>query len=132
MWSGALRGRVRAAPLRAELVEKIAGLLAGPTGLTEQRATFTRRDVLQALCEQLPASAGLRTSDVERIADAFLQSPRAIALATGERREILPLKDGRVIPTVNSERTYSTPELLALERRILDHAVEREGARMAV
>jgi conjugative relaxase-like TrwC/TraI family protein len=128
----ALRGRVRSAPLPAELVEKIAGLLAGPTGLTEQRATFTRRDVLQALCEQLPASAGLRASDVERIADEFLQSPRAIALATGERREMLPVRDGRLIPTVTSERAYSTPELLALERRILDYAVERQGARMAV
>src|SRR5215210_244632 len=128
----ALRGRVRSAPLPAELVERIGRLLAGPTGLTEQRATFTRRDVLQALCEQLPASAGLRTSDVERIADEFLQSPRAIALATGERREVLPLRDGRMIPTVTSERAYSTPELLALERRILDYAVERQGARMAV
>ncbi len=128
----ALRGRVRSAPLPAELIEKVAGLLAGPTGLTEQRATFTRRDVLQALCEQLPSSAGLRTSDVERIADEFLQSPRAIALATGERREVLPLSDGRVIPTVTSERRYSTPELLALERRILDYAAERQGARMAV
>ncbi len=88
--------------------------------------------MLRALCEQLPARAGLRTSDVGRIADELLQSPRAIALATGERREVLPLRDGRVIPTVTSERTYSTPELLALERRILDYAAERQGARMAV
>jgi len=37
-----------------------------------------------------------------------------------------------VIATVAAERIYSTPELLALERAILEFAVERRGARTAL
>jgi len=127
-----LCGRARSAPLPAELVEEIAEWLAGPTGLTQDRTTFTRRDVLQALCERLPASACLSTRDVERLADAFLASSRAVVLAEGERRELLRRADGRVVPAARSDRTYSTPELLERERRVLDYAVERRDARMAV
>ena len=127
-----LGGRVRSAPLPGDLVEEIAEWLAGPTGLTQDRTTFTRRDVLQALCERLPASACISTRDAERLADSFLASPRAVVLAEGERREPLRRADGRLVPAARSERTYSTPELLELERRVLDYAVERRDARMAV
>ena len=40
--------------------------------------------------------------------------------------------DGRVVPTVPGERVYSTPELLARERRILDQATESRDARVGV
>ena len=88
---GGLGGRVRVAALTPESVEEIAAWLAGPTGLTEKRSTFTRRDVLQALCEALPASASLRATDVERLADEFLRSPLAVPLVAGERRDVLEL-----------------------------------------
>jgi conjugative relaxase-like TrwC/TraI family protein len=129
---GGLGGRVRVAALTPELVEEIAAWLAGPSGLTEKRSTFTRRDVLQALCEVLPASASLRTTNIERLADEFLRSPLAVPLVAGERRDVLELGDGREIATVAAERIYSTPELLALERAILEFAVARRGAHAAV
>ena len=45
----------RSTPSRLERRSRHA--LAGPDGLTRERSTFTRRDVLQALCERLPAGA---------------------------------------------------------------------------
>src|SRR5688500_3814729 len=46
-----LGGRARLEPLRPEVVEEIAEWLGGPQGLTRRRSTYTRRDVIQALCE---------------------------------------------------------------------------------
>src|SRR3954452_3288754 len=45
--------------------------LAAPTGLTQNRSSFGRRDVLQALCEV--AGQGATVQEVEQAADAFLQ-----------------------------------------------------------
>ena len=52
--------------------------LAAPTGLTQNRSTFGRRDVLQALCEL--AGQGATVDDLERAADAFLQTPSVVRL----------------------------------------------------
>src|SRR5688500_12535901 len=61
-----LGGRRRSIELHDELLERVAAWLAGPDGLTRQRSTFTRRDVLQALCERLPVGADVTVADVER------------------------------------------------------------------
>ena len=53
----AIRGDGRGRGHAAELVEEIAERLGGPAGLTRQRSTFTRRDVVQAFCEALPTDA---------------------------------------------------------------------------
>lgn len=115
--------------LRDVDVEAIADRLAGPHGLTERRSTFTRRDVLQAWCELLPPGVDLTLAGIEELADAFLRSQRVVVLAEGERPASLRRRDGRLIPPAGVERIYSTPELLALERRIIEHAVERRAAR---
>ena len=130
-----LGGRARSEPMSAGLAEQIAERLAGPAGLTERRSTFTRRDVLQMFCEQIPSGVDVSTADFERLADAFVRSPHAVVLAEGERRErmeVLRRRDGRTVPAAVVERIYSTPDLLALERRIIDYALERRGARMGV
>ena len=128
----ALSRQEQSISLDAGLVERLAELLASPAGLTQLRSTFTRRDVVQAFCERLPAAAEVRVSDVERLADAFLHSPHAVVLAEGERCELLRRRDGHAIPGAAVERSYSTPELLTLERRILDYATGGRGARRAV
>ena len=128
----ALGGRVRSGPLDERVVEQILEQLAGADGLTRDRSAFTRRDVLQALSERLPAHASVSAADIERLADDFLASPRVVVLAEGAARESLRRADGRLIPPARAERSYSTPELLALERRILDHASERQEAGVGV
>jgi conjugative relaxase-like TrwC/TraI family protein len=111
-------------PLTAERADAIADRLAGASGLTERRSSFTPRDVVQAYCELVPASAGLSVAEMEKLASGFLRSQRAVVLATGESRSTDP---GAVEP----ERQYSTPQLLALEREIIDHAISAREHRLS-
>jgi conjugative relaxase-like TrwC/TraI family protein len=98
---------------RARLLDK----LAGPGGLTAQASTFARRDVLDALAKQLPvgASAERTLAELENLADEFVSSQRAVPVTVDRGLE---------------ERRYSTPELLALERGLVEQAERRsaEGA----
>ena len=112
-------------------VDELLERLAGPEGLTAERSTFTRRDVLQALAGGLPAGVDVGIGELERIADRFLGSERVVVLADGEPRRELTTFDGRTIKTVPTERRYSTPELLERERRVLDYARRRRRARGA-
>jgi conjugative relaxase-like TrwC/TraI family protein len=92
--------------------------LAGPEGLTEQASTFTRTDVVDALAKRLPVapSAHQALTQAEEAADRFL-AERAVRVARDQRLGV--------------ER-FSTPELLALERQLVDGATERAGERCVV
>jgi conjugative relaxase-like TrwC/TraI family protein len=92
--------------------------LAGPAGLNEQASTFTRTDVVDALAKRLPvaASAQEALTQAEQAADRFL-AERAVRVARDRRLGV-----GR----------YSTPELLALERRLVDGATRRAEQGCAV
>ena len=116
-------------PSRDEL-RQAAGQLLGPTGLTARASTFTRREGLQGWCLRLRDGAPI--DRVERLADHLLEGvggtvrltghgPGAAASATGIR-----LRDGRLVAT--TEARYSTPELLALEQRLVEHAMARRGS----
>jgi conjugative relaxase-like TrwC/TraI family protein len=109
-------GRGRPAT-RAEL-EAALTALAGPNGLTEQASTFTRTDVVDALAKRLPVamSAQAALTQAEQAADRFLEE-RAVRVAHDRQLGV--------------ER-YSTPELLALERQLVDGAVTRAGQGCAV
>jgi conjugative relaxase-like TrwC/TraI family protein len=92
--------------------------LAGPDGLTGQASTFTQTDVVDALAKRLPVapSAQEALTQAEQAADRFLEE-RAVRVARDRRLGV--------------ER-YSTPELLALERRLVDGATKRAGERCGV
>jgi hypothetical protein len=107
----AVCGSERGRPATAAEVTAILSELAGPEGLTEQASTFTRRDVLDAVAKRLPvaASAEHLLAQAEQVCDRFL-AERAVPV-TRERRL--------------DEPRWSTPELLALERRLLTSATER-------
>ena len=131
----AVRAAVGRALLR-EIAEREIGVvldrLGGPNGLTKERSSFTRRDVLQALVDALPVGADVGIVELERIADQFLTSERVVVLADGERRGVVRSIDGRLVEGIASERRYSTPELLEQERRVLDYADGSRGARRGV
>ena len=91
--------RDRATPEAPNWTDEFAAL-AAPSGLTEQRSSFTRRDVLQALCEA--AGFGAPVAELERAADAFLRSPAVVLLRD------------------ETEPRYSTVELLETERAAVD------------
>jgi conjugative relaxase-like TrwC/TraI family protein len=109
-------GRGRPAT-RAELDAALTEL-AGPAGLTEQASTFTRAEVVDALAKRLPVapSAQAALSQAEAVADRFLEE-RAVRVARDRRLGV--------------ER-FSTPELLALERQLVDGATARAEQGCAV
>jgi Ti-type conjugative transfer relaxase TraA len=91
--------------------------LAAPRGLTEQASTFDRRDVLRAW-----ASAHRDGADVQRLeqlTDRWLASDRAVRLEDDGPRTHL------------GGARYSTPELVALEQRLITDAAERRRAGVA-
>ncbi len=105
------RGHVRE-PDRAEL-SPLFHQLGSPEGLTAHAATFTRQEALRGLCARAGPMWG--AGALGAAADLFLGSDRAVLLAPDE-----PYAPAR----------YSTPELLATERELLQGALERrrEGA----
>ena len=92
--------------------------LAGPDGLTGQVSTFTRTDVVDALAKRLPVapSAQEALTQVEEAADRFLEE-RAVRVGRDHRLGV---------------DRFSTPELLALERQLVDGATGRTDERCAV
>jgi conjugative relaxase-like TrwC/TraI family protein len=108
----------RGRPASAQEVDRVLAELAGPAGLTEQASTFTRAEVVDALAKRLPVapSAQAALTQAEQAADRFLEE-RAVRVAHDRRLGV--------------ER-YSTPELLALERRLVDGATARTDEGCAV
>jgi conjugative relaxase-like TrwC/TraI family protein len=102
---------------RAELDAALTEL-AGPRGLTEQASTFTRADVVDALAKRLPVAPSTHQAltQAEAAADRFL-AERAVRVARDRR--------------LGLDR-YSTPELLTLERQLVDGAVDRADQGCAV
>jgi ATP-dependent exoDNAse (exonuclease V) alpha subunit len=102
---------------RTELDAALDGL-AGPDGLTGQVSTFTRTDVVDALAKRLPvaSSAEEALTQVQDAAERFL-AERAVRVGRDRR--------------LGLDR-YSTPELLALERQLVDSATQRADERCAV
>jgi conjugative relaxase-like TrwC/TraI family protein len=109
-------GRSRPAT-RTEL-DAALDALSGPDGLTGQVSTFTRTDVVDALAKRLPVapSAAEALTQAEQAADRFL-AERAVRVAHDRRLGV--------------ER-YSTPELVALERHLVDGATSRASEGCAV
>jgi conjugative relaxase-like TrwC/TraI family protein len=104
-------GSERGRPASAAEVDTILAELAGPQGLTEQASTFARHDVLDAVVKQLPvaASAEHLLAQAEQVTDRFL-AERAVPVTRDRRLD---------------EPRWSTPELLALEQRLLTSATQR-------
>jgi conjugative relaxase-like TrwC/TraI family protein len=109
-------GRGRPAT-RAELDAALTAL-ASPDGLTAEASTFTRAEVVDALAKRLPVarSASEALHQAEAAADRFL-AERAVRIARDRRLGV---------------DRYSTPELLALERQLIDGATKRTSERCAV
>ena len=79
--------------------------LAGPDGVTEQKAIFDRRDVIQTIVDH--ASGRLTADEVEHHADAWLHSIEAIPLEPGDRK-----------PVGVGGQLYTTPTMIRLEQAI--------------
>jgi hypothetical protein len=96
-----------------EVSGRLFDRLAGPDALTEHASTFTRPDVLVALGARL---AGAGRTDLEELADQFL-AERAVSVVADRALE---------------ERRWSTPDLLAVEERLITAATGRTAEQTAV
>jgi conjugative relaxase-like TrwC/TraI family protein len=112
-------GRAQARELSSGERTRLLDALAGPSGLTAQASTFARRDVLDALAKWLPvaASADRALGALEDLADEFLSTERTVLVTVDRGLD---------------ERRYSTPELLGLERDLVEQAERRDGEQTAV
>jgi ATP-dependent exoDNAse (exonuclease V) alpha subunit len=107
------RTRDRDQGLSERTVVEVLERLACPDGLTVQVSTFARQDVIAALGGQL---AGASRAELEGLADRFC-AERAVAVVADRALE---------------ERRWSTPELLAVEQRLVAAATGRVGELTAV
>src|SRR4029453_2034805 len=82
--------------------------LVSPDGLTATASSFARQDVIAALGGEL---AGATRVELEGLADRFL-ADRTVAVVAERAME---------------ERRWSTPELLAVEQRLVATATDRIG-----
>ena len=87
--------------------------LAGPAGLTATASNFARPDILVALGAGLDSSG---RTELEVLADRFL-AERAVSVVADRALE---------------ERRWSTPELLAVDQRLVTSASSRPGEQTAV
>jgi conjugative relaxase-like TrwC/TraI family protein len=92
------------------LVSKVFDRLAGAEGLTAQASTFAREDVITALGAGL---VGATRQELEGLASRFL-GERAVSVVADRALE---------------ERRWTTPELLAVEQRLVAAAADRTGER---
>jgi conjugative relaxase-like TrwC/TraI family protein len=101
----------------AEVADGLFDSLAGPDGLTERTSTFSRPEVLVALSAGLGRGSGTENrTELEALADRFL-AERAVSVVADRALE---------------ERRWSTPDLLAVEQRLVTAATGRTAEQTAV
>jgi hypothetical protein len=106
------------------------------TAAERQRASsFDRRDVICAFAAA--ARQGATVEEIEAFADSSLADSRVVALVPGgqgnlSHRDALRLDDGRAVPAMGHATRYTTRELLALEREVIDRALGERAVGAAV
>jgi hypothetical protein len=115
--------------------------VTGPEGVTQRASSFSRRDAVidlttrSAILSTNAADVALRT---EALLQHLLRDQRVVpVLAPGPRTssEILRVRDasGRIVRTVDqSERRYTTVDLLTAETELLHRATSRQDAGVAL
>ena len=94
-----------------EQVPHPAFLSSDEGGLTAEASSFDRRDVIREWAEC--CRTGAPVESIEALADRWLASPNAVRLTTGDSEPAGP--------------RYSTPEMLATERELVDSGRRRRG-----
>jgi conjugative relaxase-like TrwC/TraI family protein len=110
---------------RPEVAERelavAAGEIVGPHGICREHSAFDRRAALRWWAAA--HRHGAQPEQVGAITDAWLASPNAVALSDPDRR---PAREP------DSEQRYSTPEMLEIERQLVESAGARRGEGVAV
>jgi TrwC relaxase/AAA domain/UvrD-like helicase C-terminal domain len=121
--------RTSLAPGSPDEVRRIEAQLLGPDGLTERASTFDRRDVVRTLASAYPNGATVAL--LEAHADAILRHGDVVKVIDSTT-QALRSDSGRTVTRVDTGARYSTKELMAIERRLVDAALARMGDGTAV
>jgi Ti-type conjugative transfer relaxase TraA len=115
----------------SSLTEPEAAELAALDGLTRSNSSFSRRDVIQAMCDRLTQGADI--SQIELDADRFLASEYAIELVSDidSAPPSFRLSDAPVAAGTREPR-HTTPAMLTVEAAVVDMALARLGEGRAV
>jgi len=106
--------------------EELFAALAAPEGLTAEVSTFGRKEVLQAICDRLPAGADI--GQVVALAREFVGTDHVVSIGVPDRlwtNDILRELDGTVVPAHRDLLRWTTPDMLATENRLIDGALSR-------
>ncbi|MGH9164389.1 MAG: MobF family relaxase, partial [Acidimicrobiales bacterium] len=122
-------GRTAGVALTDGQVEAAFDRLGGPHGLTECAATFGRADVICALAGAL--GTGADGEALVSLADAFLASDRVTQVrehrAGMPRPRLLDAPGGAFVDHL-ADAAFTTPDLAAVERRLMAAATEADTA----
>ncbi len=130
-------------PRDLQPVEHDRGLLdavTGPDGVTQRASSFSRRDAVIDLANRSAihgTTAHAAALRIEVLVDRLLRDDRVIPVLAPAARtsgELLRVRDaaGRIIRTVDqSERRYTTIDLLTAETELLQRATSRQHAGIA-
>jgi conjugative relaxase-like TrwC/TraI family protein len=125
---------------RGPHVTRLLDAMTGPDGVTKQASSFSRRDAIIDLAARSAihgVSADYAAARVEIIVNRLLRDDRVVPVLAPAARtasELLRVRDatGRIIRTVNqSERRYTTIDLLTAETELLQRATSRQDVGVA-
>jgi conjugative relaxase-like TrwC/TraI family protein len=125
----------RTGPEQVGVPDLDAAALLGPHGITRQRSSFDRRDVVQAWCQALPHGGDVTV--IETLTDDTLATPEVRPLA-GSALEAafttsLHRQDGTRVPASPfGHHRFTTEELLETERHLVETAEARTNEGTAV
>ena len=111
-------------------IAAVADIVRRETGLTATASVFARREVVRKLAAHAPL--GMSLDELERAAEAVIGSGAVVAMTPPAEPGTSPTEAMRRWVERGMELHYSTPELVALERRMLQSATARVGEGTAV
>lgn len=108
--------------------------LLSPLGLTKERSSFDRRDVIAALCDALPHGAPV--AHIEGLTDQLLADREVLPLASSSLQARFATSfqrgDGRKMPAPLGGHRYTTREMAGVEAAVVANAKERVGIGAAI
>lgn len=113
-------GRARPQAVSAERLGELAAELAGPEGLTARSTRVDLRDALCGFATALPQGAS--AAEIEGWASRLLHDAHRfvpVAAAAPARSEQIRRGDGQVVRAGGTGGSFTTPELLAHEARLV-------------
>ncbi|GAC1340171.1 MAG: MobF family relaxase [Candidatus Dormibacteria bacterium] len=118
-------GRPDAAVMDSATDAEIAERVLGADGLTAHASSFTRREVVLAVCDQL--GPDMAATAVECFAELLLRDPGVVCLQNLDAHG--SVRSSPFVPAGAGpdQRRFTTRELLEIERRLVESATSRKG-----